>query len=94
MRVFLAKHIERLMGVVTGKLRIYRLNFIRLMEKYRNVFKRFMGKYQNVLCRFIQKYRNVFSRFIQKYVNLIIFFFPLSYFPAFPYLCKFNFSEP
>ena len=71
------------MGVVNKGLRLYRLNFYSIY-----------GKYQNVLCRFIQKYRNVFARFLQKYANLIIFFFPLSYFPAFPYLCKFNFSEP
>ena len=53
-----------------------------------------MEKYRNFLLCFIKKYRNVFSRFIKKYANLIIFFFPISYFPAFPYLCKFNFSEP
>ena len=75
MSVFLAKHIERLMGVVAGRLHFYEHNL-------------------GFLDHFIQKYQNVFSRFIQKYANLIIFFFPISYFPAFPYLCKFNFSEP
>ena len=83
MSVFLAKHIERLVGVVTERLHFYRLKlgfFIRFME--------------NTKLSFIQKYRNVFDRFLQKYANFIIFFFPLSYFPVFPYLCKFNFSEP
>jgi len=70
------------MVVVNKRLRLYWLNFYLIY-----------GKYQIVLCCFIQKYRNVLSRFLQKYVILIIFSFPLSYLPAFPYLCSFNFSK-
>lgn len=60
MGVFLAKHIERLVGVVTGRLHFYRLKLdysVQFTEKYRNVFTRFMEKYQNVFAKILQKIR-------------------------------------